>query len=117
MITPRDETASPPASSTGPSHPTPSRRHPVRSKVRPERMSDLMHFSWRRLPIASAASRFAAILVLFTTLTVVMTWPQARYVATHASDHWDVYFKCGGSAGLRMHWHPLHRDLREFLEK
>jgi len=51
-----------------------------------------MPFSWRRLPIASAASRFAAILVLFTTLTVVMTWPQARYVATHASDHWDVYF-------------------------
>ena len=51
-----------------------------------------MHFSWRHLPIASAASRFAAILVLFTTLTVVMTWPQARYVATHASDHWDVYF-------------------------
>ena len=51
-----------------------------------------MHFSWRRLPIASAASRFAAILVLFTTLTVVMTWPQARDVATHASDHWDVYF-------------------------
>ena len=51
-----------------------------------------MHFSWRHLPIASAASRFAAILVLFTTLTVVMTWPQARYVGTHASDHWDVYF-------------------------
>ena len=21
-----------------------------------------------------------------------MTWPQARHVATHASDHWDVYF-------------------------
>jgi hypothetical protein len=51
-----------------------------------------MHLSWRRLPIASAASRFAAILVLFTALTVVMTWPQARYLATHASDHWDVYF-------------------------
>ncbi len=51
-----------------------------------------MPFSWRRLPIASAALRFAAILVLFTALTVVMTWPQARYVATHASDHWDVYF-------------------------
>ena len=50
-----------------------------------------MHSSWR-LPIASAASRFAAILVLFTALTVVMTWPQARDVATHASDHWDVYF-------------------------
>ena len=51
-----------------------------------------MHLSRQHLPIASAASRFAAILVLFTTLTVVMTWPQARYVATHASDHWDVYF-------------------------
>jgi len=51
-----------------------------------------MHFSWRRLPIAPAASRFAAILVLFTALTAVMTWPQARYVATHAADHWDVYF-------------------------
>jgi hypothetical protein len=51
-----------------------------------------MHLSRQHLPIASAASRFAAILVLFTTLTVVMTWPQARYLATHASDHWDVYF-------------------------
>ena len=51
-----------------------------------------MHLSRQHLPIASAASRFAAILVLFTALTVVMTWPQARYVATHASDHWDVYF-------------------------
>ena len=50
-----------------------------------------MHSSWR-LPIVSAASRFAAILVLFTALTVVMTWPQARDGATHASDHWDVYF-------------------------
>jgi hypothetical protein len=51
-----------------------------------------MHSSWPRLPIASAASRFAAVLVLFTALTVVMTWPQARFVATQASDHWDVYF-------------------------
>jgi hypothetical protein len=51
-----------------------------------------MHLSWPRLPIASATSGVAAILVLFTTLTVVMTWPQARYIATHASDHWDVYF-------------------------
>ncbi len=51
-----------------------------------------MRFSRQHLPIASAASRFAAILFLFTSLTVVMTWPQARYVATHASDHWDVYF-------------------------
>ena len=51
-----------------------------------------MHSSWPRLPTASAASRFAAILVLFTALTVVMTWPQARYVATHASGHWDVNF-------------------------
>ena len=51
-----------------------------------------MHSSWPRLRTASPASRFAAILVLFTALTVVMTWPQARYVATHASDHWDVYF-------------------------
>ena len=51
-----------------------------------------MQSSWQRLPTASAAARFAAILVLFTALTVVMTWPQARYVATHASDHWDVNF-------------------------
>ncbi len=51
-----------------------------------------MPFSWQRLPTASAAARFAAILVLFTALTVVMTWPQARDVATHASDHWDVNF-------------------------
>jgi hypothetical protein len=51
-----------------------------------------MRFSWPQLPIASAASRAAAIGLLFTTLTVVMTWPQARHVATHAADHWDVYF-------------------------
>jgi len=51
-----------------------------------------MHFSWRHHPAASAASRFAAVFALFTALTVVMTWPQARYFATHASDHWDVYF-------------------------
>jgi hypothetical protein len=51
-----------------------------------------MHFSWRRLPVASAASRFAAVFALFTALTVVMTWPQARNFATHAIDHQDVYF-------------------------
>jgi hypothetical protein len=51
-----------------------------------------MHFSWRRLPVASAASRFAAVVALFTALTVVMTWPQARDFATHAIDHQDVYF-------------------------
>ncbi len=29
---------------------------------------------------------------LFAVLTVAMTWPQARHLATHASDHQDVYF-------------------------
>jgi hypothetical protein len=30
--------------------------------------------------------------LLFTLLTVVLTWPQAVYLATHARDHHDVYF-------------------------
>jgi hypothetical protein len=30
--------------------------------------------------------------VLFAVLTVVLTWPQAAHLATHARDHHDVYF-------------------------
>jgi hypothetical protein len=51
-----------------------------------------MHFSSRSRPFASAASSFAAVFALFTALTVIMTWPQARHFATHAVDHQDVYF-------------------------
>jgi hypothetical protein len=51
-----------------------------------------MHVSWRRRPFASGAASFAAVFALFTALTVIMTWPQARQFATHAVDHQDVYF-------------------------
>ncbi len=40
----------------------------------------------------STASSVAAVLGLFTALTVVMTWPQARQISTHAVDHHDVFF-------------------------
>jgi hypothetical protein len=30
--------------------------------------------------------------VVFVLLTLVMTWPQAAHLATHASPHYDVYF-------------------------
>jgi hypothetical protein len=36
--------------------------------------------------------RGGAIIALFVLLTVVMTWPQARVLATHALDDQDVYF-------------------------
>jgi hypothetical protein len=45
-----------------------------------------------RARLVSAASRPAALLGLFVALAVVMTWPQARYIATRAIDHQDVYF-------------------------
>lgn len=38
------------------------------------------------------AVRFLGPVALFALLTAVMTWPQARHLATHASDHQDVYF-------------------------
>jgi hypothetical protein len=34
----------------------------------------------------------AAVVLLFTALTVLMTWPQARQLASHAAHHQDVYF-------------------------
>src|SRR5688572_11019780 len=45
-----------------------------------------------RPSISSGAIRGLALLALFTALTVGTTWPQARYMATHAADHHDVYF-------------------------
>ncbi|MBA3888221.1 MAG: hypothetical protein H0X67_21230, partial [Acidobacteria bacterium] len=36
--------------------------------------------------------RLLRALALFALLSVVLTWPQARYLATHATDHQDVYF-------------------------
>jgi hypothetical protein len=45
-----------------------------------------------RPSISSGARRGLALLALFTALTVGTTWPQARYMATHAADHHDVYF-------------------------
>jgi len=35
---------------------------------------------------------FALACLLFTALTVVVTWPQARYLRTHAAEHFDVLF-------------------------
>jgi hypothetical protein len=55
-------------------------------------IADLMQSSWRRRPFASGASSCAAVLGLFAALTVIMTWPQTRLLATHAVDHQDVYF-------------------------
>jgi hypothetical protein len=51
-----------------------------------------MHVAWLRRPFSSAAGSAAAVFVLFTASTVLMTWPQARHLATHAADHFDVYF-------------------------
>ena len=45
-----------------------------------------------RPPFTAAALLLAAVGALFTALTVLMTWPQAREFATHAADHQDVYF-------------------------
>ena len=45
-----------------------------------------------RPPFTAAALVLAAVGALFTALTVLMTWPQAREFATHAADHQDVYF-------------------------
>jgi hypothetical protein len=36
--------------------------------------------------------RFARAAVLFTLLTVVMTWPQTAHLTTDAWDHYDVFF-------------------------
>jgi hypothetical protein len=46
----------------------------------------------RRGVVGSTARSTLAALVLFTGLTVLMTWPQARQLGTHAADHHDVYF-------------------------
>ena len=51
-----------------------------------------MPLPWRRRLLASHPASLAAVLALFAALTVVMTWPQARQLATHAADHQDVYF-------------------------
>ena len=51
-----------------------------------------MRLSRPRQPFTAAAFALAAVGALFTALTVLMTWPQAREFATHAADHQDVYF-------------------------
>lgn len=51
-----------------------------------------MRWTWRGRAVSSTTWSFVATLALFTLLTVVMTWPQARQLATHATDHQDVYF-------------------------
>jgi hypothetical protein len=52
----------------------------------------LLHLTWSGHPVSSIALSLAAALAFFTGLTVLMTWPQARQLATHAADHQDVYF-------------------------
>ena len=48
---------------------------------------------------------------LFALLTVALTWPQARHLATHASEHQDVYFNM-----WRLGWvaHALSSSARVF---
>ncbi len=46
-----------------------------------------------RIPgLASSISFPVAALATFVAVTAVMTWPQARVLATHAPQHQDVYF-------------------------
>ena len=42
--------------------------------------------------IGSARGRTLGVVLLFAAMTIVMTWPQARVLATHAREHYDVYF-------------------------
>ena len=51
-----------------------------------------MHLFRPRQPFIAAALALAAVGAIFTALTVLMTWPQARELATRAADHQDVYF-------------------------
>jgi hypothetical protein len=46
----------------------------------------------QRQAFTSAAATLAGVAAFFTALTVLMTWPQARWFPTHALDHQDVYF-------------------------
>lgn len=39
-----------------------------------------------------ARGRTLAVVLLFIAMTAVLTWPQARVLATHAREHHDVYF-------------------------
>lgn len=53
----------------------------------------------------------AAVLGIFAALTVVMTWPQALYLASRATQHQDVYFNM-----WRLRWlaHALATPARLF---
>ena len=39
-----------------------------------------------------ARGRTFAVVLLFVAMTIVLTWPQARVLSTHAREHHDVYF-------------------------
>ena len=41
---------------------------------------------------APARGRTFAVVLLFIAMTIVLTWPQARVLSTHAREHHDVYF-------------------------
>lgn len=51
-----------------------------------------MHADAGGTSAVSSLRSIAAVVALFTGLTVFMTWPQARQLASHAADHQDVYF-------------------------
>ncbi len=55
--------------------------------------------------------RFLGAIALFTVLTILMTWPQGAYLATHAIEHQDVYFNM-----WRLGWvaHALGSPARVF---
>jgi hypothetical protein len=59
------------------------------------------------------AVRLAAVVLLFVSLTVVMTWPQAEYLATRARQHQDVYFNM-----WRLRWfaHALQTAPSRFFD-
>lgn len=56
--------------------------------------------------------RRLGIIALFIALTALMTWPQARHLATHAYDHQDVHFNL-----WRLEWiaHALKSAPRELF--
>ena len=65
---------------------------------------------WHRSEGVRTVVRFAGAVALFALLTVVMTWPQAARLATHADRDQDVFFnmwRFGGSP-TRCPRHPAH---------
>jgi hypothetical protein len=62
---------------------------------------------------SSRRTQTLLVTLLFIVLTVAMTWPQARVIATHAHPHHDVYFNM-----WRLRWiaHALASDPAGILD-